>query len=311
MRHDGRRAATIKGGTFAEVIRGYLCSPKFAELAPATQRLYWRYLGIAECPDVLGAYSVDVIRPALVQSFLDGFGQKPATARCALVAIKAVERWAIVRDLIPYPITTGAEAPGGSGGYEPWPDELVALAEQVCKPHLSRAITLAGNTGQRGSDLVKMRWTDIEEYEGRPGINVTQKKTGLKLWVPFTQEIQKAIATWERRPAPILLKEDGHPWTRQQLSDQWLIARENNPALAPLKEAGYVLHGLRGTACVRLLRAGANTRQIADMVGMSEPMVKRYTRFAEQRKNALAAVVRLEEQKPNAQKIYSKFDMGK
>src|SRR5262249_49946237 len=161
-----------------------------------------------------------------------------------------------------------------------------------CKPHLARVITLAGNTGQRGSDLVQMRWTDIEEYEGRIGINVTQRKTGLKIWVPFTQELVRAIDTWERRPAPILLKENGQPFSRAQLSDQWLRARDTMPALAPLKELGLVMHGLRGTACVRLLRVGAHTRQIADMVGMSELMVKRYTRFAEQRKNALAAVIR-------------------
>src|SRR5215471_4826430 len=155
---------------------------------------------------------------------------------------------------------------------------------------MARVITLASNTGQRDSVLVKMRWSDIEEYEGRPGINVTQKKTGLVIWIPFTQQLIRAISTWERRPGFIALKEDGKPFTRSQLSDQWLRERDTRPALAPLKEAGLVLHGLRGTACVRLLRAGANTRQIADMVGMSEGMVKRYCRVSVQRANALAAV---------------------
>ena len=49
---------------------------------------------------------------------------------------------------------------------------------------------------------------------------------------------------------------------------------------------------------MRLLRAGAHTRQIADMIGMSELMVKRYTRFAEQRKNAIAAVINLDAKRP-------------
>jgi integrase len=80
------------------------------------------------------------------------------------------------------------------------------------RPHLARVITLAANTGQRGSDLVRMRWTDIEEVDGRPGINVTQQKTGLVIWVPFTQELMAAVATWERRPGFILIKEDGHPF---------------------------------------------------------------------------------------------------
>jgi len=148
-----------------------------------------------------------------------------------------------------------------------------------------------------------MLWSDIEEYEGRPGINVTQKKTGLKIWIPFTQELQRAIATWERGPRPILLKPDGTPWNRPELSMEW--TRERRRLGTPLE--GCVLHGLRGTACVRLLRAGANTRQIADMVGMSEPTVKRYTRYSEQRKNALAAVIHLDERRTPPQSGTSKW----
>jgi integrase len=293
----------IKRDTFAQVIHAYLNSPKYAALAQST-RVHYRYLLVlAQRPDTLGALPIDVIRPALVQAFLDGLADRPAQQQSARVALKAVEKWAIVRNLLPHPITTGTEAPGGSGGHEPWTDEEVALAERYCKPHLARVITLASNTGQRGSDLVKMRWTDIEEYEGRPGINVTQKKTGLKIWIPFTQELIRAIATWERRPTPILLKEDGRPFTRPQLSDTWLIARDRTRALAPLKERGLVIHGLRATAVVRLRRAGATTGQITGMVGMSEQMVSRYCRFSVQRENALAAVHYLDRQtKPERSK---------
>jgi integrase len=209
-------------------------------------------------------------------------------------AIKSLEKWAIVRDLLPCPITLGTEAPGGTGGHVPWTDEHVALAEQNTKPHLARAITLAANTGQRGSDLVRMGPTDLETYKGRAGINVRQVKTGLVIWIPLTQELAAVIGSWERRPGPFILKEDGQPMTRPQLSDQWLRERDSNPALAPLAAAELSMHGLRATAVVRLLRAGASTLQIANMVGMSEPMVKRYARFSVQRENALAAVVYLD-----------------
>lgn len=71
-------------------------------------------------------------------------------------------------------------------------------------------------------------------------------------------------------------------------------AREQNAneTLAPC--AGLVLHGLRATAVVRLRRAGATTPQIVDMVGLSAPMVERYSRFADQKQNTLAAVVLLD-----------------
>jgi integrase len=273
----------IKGGSFAEVIRAYMASQKYDALAENTKSNYGHPLRLAERPETLGAVSVDV-------TFLDGFADRPAAQKSAQTALKALERWALVRDLLPRSITIGTEAPGSQGGHKPWTDEQVELAERKARPHIARIITLAGNPGQRGSDLVRMRWSDIEDHEGRPGINVTQQKTGLVLWVPFTQELMRAISSWERRPTFIALKEDDQPWTRQQLSDQWLRERDTKPALAPLKAARLVLHGLRATAVVRLRRAGANTGQIADMVGMSEVMVKRYTRFSVQRENALAAV---------------------
>ena len=297
MRPDRRRADKIKGGTFAAVIRAYMTSAKFASLAPSSRRSYSYLLGLAERPDTLGAVPVDIIRPALVQAFLDGLADRPGQQRVARTALKAVERWAIVRDMLAYPICTGTEAAGPGDGHEPWTEDQVALAERCAKPHLARVITLASNTGQRGSDLVKMRWSDLEDYEGRPGINVAQQKTGVRIWVPLTQELMRAIASWERRPTFILLKEDGLPWTRDQLSNQWLKARDRSPALAPLKAAGLVLHGLRATAVVRLRRAGATTLQIASMVGMSELMVTRYCRLSVQRENAIAAVHHLDRTK--------------
>lgn len=285
---------SIKGGTFAGVIRAYLASPKFAGLSENTKIDYRRHLALAELPETLGLVSVERIRPSLVQAFLDGLADLPAKQRHARVALKAVEKFALVRDLLPWPITTGTEAPGGDGGYEPWPDALVQLAEREARPHIARVITLGANTGQRGSDLVRMTWADLEEYEGRLGINITQKKTGVQIWIPMTQELQAAVRSWDRRPAPLLLREDGHPWTRGQLSSAWLRERDGNPVLAPIAEAGLCLHGLRSTAVVRLRRSGATTGQIAAMVGMSEGTVNRYCRLSIQRENAIAAVHHLD-----------------
>jgi hypothetical protein len=56
MPHDRRRAATVKGGTFAGVIRAYLNSPKYDALAKSTRVSYRYLLGLAEQPETLGAY---------------------------------------------------------------------------------------------------------------------------------------------------------------------------------------------------------------------------------------------------------------
>ena len=287
MRQKGRRASP---DSFASVINAYLASQKFQGLATTTKAGYRHYLVLAQ--SVLGKQNVEVIRPALVQGFLDGLAEMPAKQKCAQTALKSLERWAIVRDLLPRPITLGTEALGSEGGHKPWTAEQVALAERYAPQHLSRAITVASNTGQRGSDLVKMRWSDLETYDGRLGLNVTTKKVGLQLWIPLTNELSDALSAWGKKPGFILVKEDAQPWSRQQLSDQWLRWRSSDAA--PESLADCTLHGLRATAIVRLRRAGVSTGLISSLVGLSENMVNRYCRFAVQKDNAIAAVIQLD-----------------
>ncbi len=280
--------------TFASVIRAYLASDKFARLAPSTRKGYRLQLVRAQLPETLGAYASNVIRPSLVQAFLDGLADRPGAQAEAHTALKSLERWAVVRDLLPHAITTGTEVLRTDGAHEPWSDAEVALAEEHAKPALARVVTLTANTGQRASDIVKMRASDLETYQGVAGINVIQQKTKLDIWIPLTAELAAAMATWQRRPGFLCLKDDGTPWSAGLLSCHWNRERAANPALKPLEEAGRVLHGLRATACVRLNRAGATARQIADMVGMSVQTVERYLRKSLQRDNALAAVIHLD-----------------
>lgn len=284
------KAAKITDGVFATVIRGFINSPKFQAYASSTRDVWGRELRLAEHPKTLGGLSIYEIRPALVQAYLDGLAETPGKQVAAHAVLQQLEKWAIVRDLLPHSITSGTEVIGSHDGHTPWNDEQIALAEANARQDIARIITLGANTGQRGSDIVKMTWTDLELYDGVMGINVKQQKTGRELWIPLTEPLQKALGAWPRALGPII----GRHTNRKALSNLWTRERNLNPALKPLKLAGLVLHGLRASACVRLMRAGATTRQIADMVGMSEPIVGRYCRLSVQRENAIAAVLHLD-----------------
>jgi integrase len=298
MQHEKLRpsAARIVPGSFAAVIRAYQSSPAYKEvLAKSTQRLYNDVLRIAEREEALGSLSVMVIRPALVQAFLDGLAATPGRQKIARTALSAVQKFALVRDMLPHPIMIGTYTLSTDGGHEPWSIEQVQLAERHARQDLAHVVTLAVHTGQRGSDIVKMRWSDIEDQDGRLGVNVIQQKTGRRLWVPFTNELTAAIGTWERRPPFfIVLKPNGTPYTREHLSWHWHEERDTNPELKPIADAKLVIHGLRATAVVRARRAGATVLEIASMFGMTEPTVARYSRLADQRDMALGAVVRLD-----------------
>lgn len=275
---------------FATLVRDYLKSPIFAGYAEASQEVWGRYLRFAADPDCLGAVSLQTIRPSLVQAYIDGMSGKPGKQAATLCAIKQMEAWAIIRDRLPRQITLGVQTEESDGGHMPWPQRCVELAEKHARYDISRLVTLGANTGQRGSDLIRMGWSDIEAYKGIRGINVKQRKTDKQVWIPITDELARAMDKWERVPGPFLRKTCGGLWTREQLTAAWTRHRDSNVELRELRDLGLVVHGLRGHACVRLLRVGANTRQIADWVGMSEPMVKNYTRFSDQKDNAIAAV---------------------
>lgn len=315
----------IGDGTFGAVIGAFLDSAKFTEpppvgLAPNTKKTWRLYLSLANRPTGIGSVTVEVIRPSLVQKFLDAvlIANGPGAQGVCRTALIAVEKWAVVRDHVPFPFMTGTEAVGSDGGHIPWTNAQVELAEKHARPDLARVITLAANTGQRGSDLVRMTWTDIEHVEGRPGINVgTQKVRGQKLWIPMTQPLQAAIGRWREEKATarrqrgedtvlpldascLLLKEDGTRWSgRHQMSENWNRERDRNPALVPCRNVevpelgetrNLVLHGLRATACVRLWEAGCPITLISNMVGLSVAMVARYVRFNQKRSGAMAAV---------------------
>lgn len=276
---------------FSAVIDAFMDSPKFLGLAASTQISYRHSLVLTE--KVLGILPADAIKPSVVQVFLDGMANKPGKQQTALVALKALERWAVVRDLLDRSITLGVEVESPDGAHQPWTAVQVECAVANARADIARVVLLAAATGQRGSDLCRMTWADIEKVEGRTGINVTQKKTGLQIWVPMTEGLEEAMATWGRGPRPLLLKQDGTPWGgRHQMSEAWNRERDRNPALEPCR--GLVLHGLRAFAVIRLRRLGARATQIADMIGMSVQMVERYCRGADQKVSATAAVLYLD-----------------
>lgn len=304
-------------GTFAWVLRQFEKDPAFTENAEGTKD-NWRYM-IKWLEAALGKYSttdtVNGIRPKLVQLALNQLADRPGQQANVRALLVKIDKWAAPLEYLQRPITFGVQTASKSdGGHVPWTLPQIALGFKEAGAHLPRVIKLGQHLGQRGSDIIGMRLNDIA-YEENPltgrrvqGIRLAQKKTGLSLWVPFTEEIADLIETWRpdilNGPAPWLLarKPDGNPYSdRDQLTKHWDRER-SKPALSGLADLGYrtkrdrqvVLHGLRGSCVVALRKAGATVPMISSMIGMSAGMVTHYSRFADQVDMALAAVHKLE-----------------
>lgn len=278
-------------GLFATLVESFILSTQFQQLAQNSRLLWERELRQAGDVAELGALSVEEIRPSLIQRYLDGLNGRPGKQTAALAALRALNKWARVRDLLPQSIIEGVSTEHPEGGHVPWTEAQVVEAERHARPDLARVITLGACTGQRISDLVRMAWTDIETHHGYEGINVVQKKTGRQLWVPVSERLSAALTAWGRRDVgPILLRGDTVAWRSEYLTDHWDYEKKINDHLRDHLQAGLVLHGLRGYRCVQLSRDGLTDHQIADVVGMSIRMVERYTRLSSQKENALAAM---------------------
>ena len=122
-----------------------------------------------------------------------------------------------------------------------------------------------------------------------------QIKTGERPWCPILPELAKEMETWEKRPGPFLLSEQGKPYTRKYLAEQFLAQKAALAAKGITVLEGTTLHGLRATAVSRLKRAGLSDTMISDIVGMSVAMVERYCRFESKRESGKAALVILAE----------------
>jgi integrase len=263
--------------TLGAVLDLYLVSPQFEGLADGSRRQYRRSIEAAR--SAWGAQAATALRPVHVRDLLDGLAGKPGVANNILGFLRALSAWGLERGHFEQSITEGVKPYKSSGGHKPWTAEQCAAAEKHFTGNIRRAYFLARYTGQRGSDIVRMGFTDIEDG----CFCIKPKKTGKKIgdiWLPIEAALAAEIATWQKRPGPFV------PLPKRTFEDHFAKARDQVSELA-----GTTFHGLRATRVVELRLQGHSTAKIADAVGMSLQMIERYCRFADRKANARALVV--------------------
>ncbi|WP_246684125.1 MULTISPECIES: integrase [unclassified Mesorhizobium] len=258
------------------------------KLADSTREKYRQSLKAVR--EAWGELQADSLRPSHVQALVETIGAgKPGSANNVLDALRAMCRWACgPRELLSRDPTQGVAHFEGGEGHKPWTPEQLEWADRNLTGMLRRAYVLGRYTGQRISDLVRLGWTDVDEG----GFSLRQKKTGARPWCPIFPELETEMAAWEKRPGPFLLQESGKPFTTNGLWKQLDAVREDHSELA-----GAVWHGLRANAVIRLRQAGYTSMQISDAVGMSVPMVERYSRYADRKAGGQAILLSLKERK--------------
>ena len=273
-----RRPRTPTRYNIAAMIADYKSNPQWGTKRPATIATYesalapiLQYWGEREPGEITVAHVIDLINK---------FAGKPSMGNMVLVMVKKLMKFAVQRGhRMDNPAREVDALYEDTDGAKPLtPAAWAALMAPECPTSVRRLAILGRATGQRISDLIRMRPADRDE----DGISHTITKLRDKPhWSLLKPEEAAEIDGWGVGPAtPYVLRPDGRRYDTDSMRDAWngYIRTESGAALA-----GFTPHDLRATKVCDERIAGKTHQQIAAMVGMSVGMVMKYSKHIDQR----------------------------
>lgn len=283
--------ASAAPGTIAALVTSYMRSAAYTRLRPTTRTGYATRIEVLRTQH--GERTVaGMTRQRIEAKILAPYADRPGQMLALLKMLRVLVRHAIEIGWITSDPTAGIKRPKG-GEVRAWTEAEIAAFKarwpMGSKEHLAFALMLY--TGQRRSDVHRMTWADVEGS----AIRVVQQKTGAKLTIALHRDLQAALAAAPREHMTIINTAFGRPFTVAGFSAFMRDA---------ITEAGLPLsaqpHGLRKAAGRRLAEAGCTAHEIMAVLGHKTlAEAERYTREADQKRLASAAVTKLEGRKRN------------
>ena len=271
--------------SFGALALDYYASPEYRGRKPKTQRVYRSI--IDPLVGRIGRHAVTLIERRHVKKWRDERAHTPGMANLTVSVVRLLLAYAVDneyrRDNPALRLTTFK-----LGEHRAWtPEELAAFERRWPEGTMQRrAYALARYTGQRCSDVAAM--TRAHRVACR--IKVRQEKTDVELWVREHSALAAELARGEQGHMALLTKPKGTAWSADELSGdfgEWIEA-------AGLPD-DVVMHGLRKVAARDLADAGCSAHEIMSITGhKSLKEIERYTKAADQRRLADAAILKLE-----------------
>jgi integrase len=293
-------ARNIRPGSLADLIGRYRASPEWDEKKSETKRDYDKALGPLERD--WGHLPVAGLQRKHLGPIRDRYAwrkdKEGKRVRNARQANRVVTVLSILLSYAVDPLGWREDNPAlrprqlrtDGEGYVPWTPEQFRQFWQQSDDEWRFAGLLGLLTGQRGQDLVAMRWSDFDGAS----VYVAQQKgrRRIKVWVPCHPVLLDALTVRQeqiadRSPAPltILARPDGSPWLVNAFQ------KAAGKAIRATGLEGIVWHGLRGAAASWAAEGEATDQAIAALLGHTQvSTTRRYSRGARQRKLAAQAV---------------------
>jgi integrase len=274
-------------GTVGLVIEKYLVSDDYTSKAPGTQQIYRKTLD--RLKKICGRASIADLQERHIRQIRQRFS---ATSKADLAVMLLRMLWIFAKEVLAMDLGQNPAAEirklhHQGWSHEPWPDSVIEKfeAEAQPKPNAQLALMLLLYTGQRASDVVRMRWSD---YDGE-GIAVRQLKTGTPLWIPCHLRLKAVLERTDRKSEFILTTRYGKGYSAHGLCQMIRVAT------AQIGAEECSAHGLRCNAAIALIEAGCEVPQVLAITGHKTfKEAQRYASHRDQKKLAKQAVAKWE-----------------
>jgi integrase len=156
-------------------------------------------------------------------------------------------------------------------GHLVWPEEIIEKFDADCPADLQFVRMGLHYTGQRGSDVAKMKWSD---FDGKR-IFVVQEKTGKKLWLNCPKPLLAALRRELRKTNRefIFVSAHGERFANAQTLSHAIRNRLDTLGIRFCKaeNKNFTMHGLRKNAGIELALAGCTVSEIMAVLGHKTP----------------------------------------
>jgi integrase len=247
------------------LVTAFLASPEFGKLAPSSQTAYRAYLERFRAE--FGKWRVSHFEKSeTVEDLSDWRDEMAATPRAADYAIQSVSRlfkWARGRGMTKAEPTKDIERLHTANRSDIiWTEEDLVAFCKVASPELQWAVRLAGYTGLRQGDLLRLPWSAVSELS----IALRTSKRATVAVVPLIEPARALLKTIPRVGDTVLTSSHRTPWT----SDGFRASFRRACIEAGIKKH---FHDLRGTAATRLRMADLSNARIAQVMGWAPERV--------------------------------------
>lgn len=275
---------------FRFVVTDYKGSKDYKKLADSTRDQWGKWLD--RIADYFGDLRIaqfdrpERIRP-VIRRWRNQWADTPRTADYALQVLSRVIAHAVELGRIAGNPCEGIKHLYSNDRSEIiWTDADVTHIKNTCSAEIANAVDLAGHTGLRLSDLLRLAWSHVEE----DAIVLTTGKSRHRreAIIPLYGALRDLLTRIPKRATTILTNSRRRPWTADGFGSSFNKAKID----AGMNERDLHFNDLRGTAATKFYIAGFSMREIAETLAWEEESVEKIIRRYVGRRAAIKARIK-------------------